>query len=82
MKLTHAQKVFLKFAAKSQLYVALAVLVTMVYGVAVEFPWEIHRFFVLGLFLTTEAIAIYYMVKLHRRIAALVSNSNHDSPQE
>lgn len=79
MKLTHAQKVFLKFAAKSQLYVALAVLVTVVYGVTVEFPWEMHRFFVLGLFLTTEIVAIYYMVKLNRRFDIWTSKHDHDS---
>lgn len=82
MKLTHAQEVFLKFAAKTQLYVALAVLALVVYGAAIKLPWETSWMFVLAMFLVSEAAAVYYMVKLHRRIATLASNYDQDLPKE
>lgn len=78
MKLNHAQKVFLIFATISQLYVALAVLALVAFGIVFKFPWEISRVSALVLFIVNEAAAIYYMVKLHRQIAALVSYHNND----
>lgn len=82
MKLNHAQKVFLKFVAISQLYVALAVLVLVAFGVVFKFPWEISRVSALVLFIVNEAAAIYYMVKLHRQLGILASYYDHDSQEE
>lgn len=82
MKLTYAQKVFLKFVAISQLYVALAVLALETYGAVIKLPWETSWMFVLAMFLVSEAAAVYYMVKLHRQLVILVSNCNHNSSQE
>lgn len=55
MKLNNAQKVLLKFVAISQLYVALAVLVLVVYGAAIKLAWETSWMFVLATFLVCEA---------------------------
>ena len=82
MKLNHAQKVFLKFVAISQLYVALAVLALVAYGAVIKLPWETSWMFVLATFLVCEAAAFYYIVKLHRRLAALVSYYDNDSMEE
>lgn len=82
MKLTYAQKVFLKFVAISQLYVALAVLAVVAYGAVTKLPWQTSWMFVLAMFLVDEAAAVYYMVKLHRKIATLVSSYDQDSPKE
>lgn len=82
MKLNHAQKVFLKFVAISQLYVALAVLALVVFGVVFKFPWEISRVFALVLFIVNEAAAIYYMAKLNRQLAIWSSKHDHDCSQE
>lgn len=82
MKLTYAQKVFLKFVAISQLYVALAVLALVAFGVVFKFPWEISRVSALVLFIVNEAAAIYYMVKLHRQLVILASYYDHDSQEE
>ena len=57
MKLNNAQKVLLKFVAISQLYVALAVLVLVVYGAAIKLPGETSWMFVLATFLVCEAAA-------------------------
>ena len=82
MKLNHAQKAFLKFVAISQLYVALAVLTLVAYGAVIKLPWETSWMFVLAMFLVSEAAAVYYMVKLHRWLAALVSYYDNDSMEE
>lgn len=82
MKLNHAQKVFLKFVAISQLYVALAVLALVAFGVVFKFPWGISRVSELVLFIVNEAAAIYYMVKLHRQLVILASYYDHDSQEE
>lgn len=82
MKLNYAQKAFLKFVAISQLYVALAVLTLVAYGAVIKLPWETSWMFVLAMFLVSEAAAFYYMVKLHRRLAALVSYYDNDSMEE
>lgn len=82
MKLTYAQKVFLKFVAISQLYVALAVLAVVAYGAVTKLPWQTSWMFVLAMFLVDEAVAAYYMVKLHRQLVILVSNYDHDSQEE
>lgn len=82
MKLNYAQRVFLKFVAISQLYVALAVLALVAYGAAIRLPWGTSWMFVLAMFLVSEAAAVYYMVKLHRQIAALVSYYDNDEPKE
>lgn len=82
MKLNHAQKVFLKFVAKSQLYVALSVLALVAFGAVFKFPWETSWMFVLAMFLVSEAAAVYYMAKLHRQIVALASYHDNDEPKE
>lgn len=82
MKLNHAQKVFLKFVAISQLYVALAVLAVVAYGAVIKLPWETSWMFVLAMFLVDEAVAACYMAKLHRQLVILVSNYDHDSQEE
>lgn len=69
MKLNHAQKVFLKFVAKTQLYITLAVLALVAFGVVFKFPWEISRVSALVLFIVNEAAAIYYMAKLNRQLS-------------
>lgn len=79
MKLTHAQEVFLKFAAKTQLYVALAVLALVVYGAAIKLPWETSWMFVLAMFLVSEAVAVGYMVKLNRQFDIWSSKRDHES---
>ena len=58
MKLTHAQEVFFKFAAKTQLYVALSVLTLVTYGVATMLPREMNWMFALGLFVVSEVVAV------------------------
>lgn len=60
MKLNHAQKVFLKFVAISQLYVALAVLALVAYGAVIKLPWETSWMFVLATFLVCEAAAVIH----------------------
>lgn len=82
MKLNHAQKVFLKFVAISQLYVALAVLAVVAYGAVTKLPWQTSWMFVLAMFLVDEAVAAYYMVKLHRQIAILVSYHDNGESKE
>lgn len=82
MKLNYAQKAFLKFVAISQLYVALAVLALVTYGAVIKLPWETSWMFVLAMFLVSEAAAVYYMAKLHRQIAAVVSYHDNDEPKE
>lgn len=82
MKLTYAQKVFLKFVAISQLYVALAVLAVVAYGAVTKLPWQTSWMFVLVMFLVDEAVAAYYMAKLHRQITAVVSYHDNDEPKE
>lgn len=82
MKLNHAQKVFLKFVAKTQLYITLAVLALVVFGVVFKFPWEINRVSALVLFIVNEAAAIYYMAKLNRQLAIWSSKHDHDCSQE
>lgn len=82
MKLTYAQKVFLKFVAISQLYVALAVLTVVAYGAVTKLPWQTSWMFVLAMFLVDEAVAAYYMVKLHRQLVILASYYGHDSQEE
>ena len=82
MKLNHAQKVFLKFVAKTQLYITLAVLALVVFGVVFKFPWEISRVSALVLFIVNEAAAIYYMAKLNRQLAIWSSKRDHDCSQE
>ena len=82
MKLNHAQKVFLKFVAKTQLYITLAVLALVVFGVVFKFPWEISRVSALVLFIVNEAAAIYYMAKLNRQLAIWSSKHDHDCSQE
>ena len=79
MKLTHAQEEFLKFAAKTQLYVALAVLTLVTYGVATKLPLEMNWMFALGLFVVSEVVAVYYMLKLNRRFDIWTSKHDHES---
>ena len=82
MKLTYEQKVFLKFVAISQLYVALAVLAVVAYGAVTKLPWQTSWMFVLAMFLVDEAVAAYYMAKLHRQLVILASYYDDDSQEE
>lgn len=81
MKLTHAQKVFLKFVAKSQLYVFIGVIVAAIGGADMVSP-EINRIGTLVLFLGSEAVAIGYMVKLNRQFDIWTSKHDHESSDE
>lgn len=81
MKLTHAQKVFLKFVAKSQLYVFIGVIVAAIGGADMVSP-EINRIGTLVFFLGSEAVAIGYMVKLNRQFDIWTSKHDHESSDE
>ena len=81
MILTHAQKVFLKFVAKSQLYVFIGVIVAAIGGADMVSP-EINRIGTLVLFLGSEAVAIGYMVKLNRQFDIWTSKHDHESSDE